>query len=88
MPLHVIPDEGEIVIPNEISENSSELTYHNKYAYIDKSSYNRVLNSPKKLDTTYNPRFQKIHKPVIEDNYKVTVDTRVIPTVEHEDDEI
>ena len=29
-----------------------------------------------------------MHKPVIEGNYKVTGDTRVIPMVKHEDDEI
>ena len=30
MPVNVIPDEEEIVRPNEISEQLSELTYHNK----------------------------------------------------------
>ena len=31
---------------------------------------------------------QKMHKPVIEVNCKVTGDTRVIPIMEHEDDKI
>ena len=31
---------------------------------------------------------QNIHESVVEGNYKVTGDTRVIPIVEHEDDEI
>ena len=31
---------------------------------------------------------EKMHEPVIEDNYKVTGDTREIPIVEHEDDKI
>ena len=42
----------------------------------------------KKLDTSYNPTLQKMHEPVIEGKYKVTGDTRVIPIVEHKDDEI
>ena len=29
-----------------------------------------------------------MHEPVIEENYKVTGDTRVIPIVKHENDEI
>ena len=52
------------------------------------SAYDRLLNAMKKLDTTYNPMTQKMHDPVIEVNYKVTGDTRVIPIVEHADDEI
>ena len=31
---------------------------------------------------------QNMHKPFIEGNYKLTVDTRVIPIVENEDDKI
>ena len=34
----------------------------------------------------YNPRIQKMHKPVIEGNYKVIGDMRVIPIVEQEDE--
>ena len=49
MHVNVIPDEVEIVRPNEISEMSSEmsseLTYHKKDAYTDMSVYNRVLNA-------------------------------------------
>ena len=51
--VHVIPDEGERVRPNEISENSSELTYLKIDADKDTLSYNRVLNALKKLDTSY-----------------------------------
>ena len=39
MPVHIIPDEGEIVRPNEIYENSSELMYHKKYADAYMSVY-------------------------------------------------
>ena len=42
----------------------------------------------KKLDTSYNPTMQKMHEPFIEGKYKVTGYTRVIPIVEHKDDEI
>ena len=52
IPVHVIPDEGERVSPNEIYEKSSELTYLNKDADSDMSVYDRVLNSMKKLDTS------------------------------------
>ena len=86
MPLHLIPEEGEIVRPNENSEKSSELTYLKKYA--DTSAYDRVFNALKKLDTLYNPMMQKMHDLVIEGNYKVTGDTRFITIVEHEDDKI
>ena len=88
MPVHVIPYEGEIVRANEISENSSELTYLNKYAHADMSAYDRVFNALKKLDASFNPKMQKMHDPVIEVNYKVTGYTRVIPIVDHKDDEI
>ena len=70
MPLHLNPDEGEIVRPSENSEKSSELMYLKKYA--DTSAYDRVLNALKKLDTFYNPMMQEMHDPVIEGNYKVT----------------
>ena len=46
------------------------------------------MNAPKKLDTSYNPETTNMHKSLIEDNYKVTEDTRVNPIVEHRDDEI
>ena len=42
MPVQVIPDEKEIVRPNEISEKSSKFMYHKKDYEIDKSLYNRV----------------------------------------------
>ena len=45
MHVNVIPDEVEIVRPNEISEMSSDLTYRKKDAYTDMSVYNRVLNA-------------------------------------------
>ena len=88
MPVKVTPDEVERVRPNKISENSSELTYLNKDVDADMSAYDRVLYSLKKLDTLYNPTMHKMHNPFIEGNYKVTGDTRVIPIVEHKDDEI
>ena len=88
MPVHVIPDEGERVSPNEISEKSSELTYLKKDADADTSAYDRVLKAMKKLDTSYNPTMQKMHNKFIKGNYKVKEDTRVITIVEHKDDEI
>ena len=39
MPVHIIPDEGEIVRPNKIYESSSELTYHKKDADAYMSVY-------------------------------------------------
>ena len=74
--------------PNEILDKSSEFTYHKKYAKIDTSLYDRVLNALKKLDTSYNPTMTRMNDAVIEGNYKVTRYTRVITIVEHEDDEI
>ena len=51
--------------------------------------YDRVLNALKKLDTSYNPNFPKMNEPVIEENYKVTGDTKVILiVVEHKKYEI
>ena len=92
MPVHVICDEGEIVRPSEIYEKSSELTYLKKDADADAdadmSAYDRLLNTLKKLDTSYNPTMHKMHNPVIKRNYKVTGDTRVIPTMEHKYDKI
>ena len=84
----VIPDEGENLRLNENSEKSSDLTYHKKDADTDTSSYDRVLNVLKKLDTLYGPTMQRMHKPVVEGNYKFMGDIRVIPIMEHEDDEI
>ena len=55
IPMHIIPDEGEIVRPDENSEKSSELMYHKKDSYTDTSSYGRLLNSLKKIDTSHNP---------------------------------
>ena len=74
--------------PNEISEKSSEITYLKKDADADTSEYDRVLNTLKKLYTLYNPNMQKMHNSIMEGNYKVKGDTRVIPIVEHEDDKI
>ena len=74
--------------PNEIYEKSSDLTYLNKYAYIDTSECDRVLNALDKLNTSYNPTMQNMHNPVIKGNYKVMGDTRFIPIVDHEDDKI
>ena len=88
MHVHVIPDEEEIVRPNKIYEKSSELPYHKKGANTDTSTYDRLLNALKKLYKLYNPTMQNLHEPVIEDNYKVMVYTRVIPIAEHEDDKI
>ena len=79
---------GEIVRPNEIYEKSSEITYLKKDVDVDTSTYDRFLNALKKLDISYNPMMQKMHGPVVEVNYKVTGDTRAIPTVEHKDDKI
>ena len=84
MIVHVIPDEGERVGRNEISESSSELTYHKKDVDADMSSYNRVKNALKELYTSYIPTRQKMHEPVIKGNCKVTRGTRVIPIMEHE----
>ena len=51
--------------PNEISEKSSELTYHKKDADADTSAYDRLLNTLKKLYILYNPTMHKMHNPVI-----------------------
>ena len=45
------------------------------------SSYDRVLNTIKKLDTSYNPKIPMMYDPFTEGNYTVTVDTIVIPIV-------
>ena len=74
--------------PNENYEKSSDLTYLKKDVDVDMSVYDRVLNALKKLDTSYNPTMQKMHDPVIDRNYKLMGDTRVIQIVEHEHDEI
>ena len=88
MPVHVIPDEVESVNPKENLEKSSEFTYHKKDANTDTSSYDRVLNALKKLDTFYNPTTTKKYEPSIEGNYKVTGDTRVITIVKNKNDKI
>ena len=72
MPVHIIPDGGESVRQNKNSVESLEFMYHKKDEDTDTSSYNRVLNAPKKLDTFYNPTMKRMHAPVIEGNYKVT----------------
>ena len=46
------------------------------------------MNTLKKLYTPYNLTVQNMHDPVIEENYRVMGETRVIPIAEHEDDEI
>ena len=88
MPVQIILGEGERVMPNELSEKSSELTYLKKDADVDTSAYYKVLHALKKLDTSYNPMMQNMHDPVIKRNYKVTGDTRVIPIVDHKDNGI
>ena len=50
LPVHIIPDEGESMRPNEKSK-SSEFTYHKKYDNTDMPAYDRVLNALKKLGT-------------------------------------
>ena len=88
--MHVclIPDEGERVRPKTKPEQLSELMYLNKDADADAdmSAYDRLLNTMKKLDASYNPMMQNIYKPVIDINYKVTRYTRVIPIMEREDE--
>ena len=51
IPVHIIPDKGEIVRPNEIYKIPSELMHHKKYIDADTSEYDRVLNKLKNLDT-------------------------------------
>ena len=87
MPMHVIHDEGESVRP-KTNLKFSELMYHKKDANTGTSAYDMLFNALKKLDTLYNPAMLRMHEPVIEGNYKVTRDTRVIPLVEREEDEI
>ena len=67
-------------------DKSSEFTYQKKYANIDTSLYDRVLNALKKLDTSYNSTMTSMNDAVIKGNYKVTGYTRVITIVEHEDE--
>ena len=88
MPMHVIPYEGESVSLNENLEKSSEFTYQNKDANTDMSSYDRVLNTIKKIDKSYNPTMPRIIEPVTDGNYKVMRDTIVVLIVEHEDEKI
>ena len=88
MPVCVIPDEGERLRPNENSEKSIEFKYRKKDADTDTSLYDRVLNSLKKLYAFYNPTIKNMHEPVIEVNYKVMGDTRVILIVEHENEKL
>ena len=88
MTVHVMPDEVENVRPKGNSEKSSDFTYHNKDADTDMSSYNRVLNALKKLDTLYNPMLKKMNDPFIKRNYKVIGDTRFISIMKHKDGEI
>ena len=88
MPVHVIPDEGESVIPDKFSEKSSELTYLKKDSDTDMSAYNRVLNALKKIYTSCNPTMHKMQDPFIKANYKITGETRVIQILEHKYDEI
>ena len=88
MPVHLIPDEGESVRLNENSEKSSDFTHHKKDADTETSSYDMVLNVLKKLDTLYNPTMTRMQNPFIAGICKVRGDTRVIPIVDNEDDEI
>ena len=67
---------------------SSDFTHHKK-SKSDTSEYDRVLNAPKKLDTSYNPSMPIMHDPVIKVKYKVNGKTRVVMIVmEHEDYEM
>ena len=50
--------------------------------------YNVLLNALKNIYTPYKPTIQKIHNPVIKNNYKVMGDTRFIPILVHKDDKI
>ena len=81
MPVHVIPDEGEIVRPNKNSK-LSEFMHNKKGDNTETSVCNRVMNALNKLDTLYNPTMSGMNEPVIECNYKVTGYTRVITIVE------
>ena len=62
--------------------------YHKKGANTDTSAYDMVFKVLKKLDTSYNPTMPRMHDTFIKGEYKVTIDTRVIPIVEHEEDKI
>ena len=88
MTVNLILHEGEIVRSNENFEESSDFTYHKKDTETDTSLYDRLFNSLNELGALYNPTVQRINETVIEENYKVTGDTRVILIIEHEDDEI
>ena len=86
--MHITPDEGESVRPEENSK-SSEFRGHKKDGNTDTSEYDRVLNALKKLDTSYNMNILIVHDPFVEGKYKETRDTRVIwIRVEHEGYEI
>ena len=89
LPVHITPDEDESVRSDE-KLKSSDFTYHKKEDYnTDTSAYGRVLNSLKKLDTSYNPTLPRMHKLVINGKYEVTGYTRLILiVVEHEEEEI
>ena len=83
--MHITPDEGESVRPEENSK-SSEFRGRKKDGNTDTSEYDRVLNALKKLDTSHNLTMPIMHEPVIEGKYKVTRDTRDIPIVmEHKE---
>ena len=69
--------------PNKIYEKPSELVYLEKVSDAYTSAYNRLLNALNKLDTSYNATMQNMYNQVVEGNYKVTGDTRVIPIVDH-----
>ena len=74
--------------PKQYSEKLSEFMYHKKDANINTSLYDIVLNSLKKRYAYYNQIITKMNDPVIKVNYTVTVDTGVIPVMEHEYDKI
>ena len=57
------------------SRKTQTQNYLKKDTDADTSAYDRLLNVLKKLDTSYNPKMQKIQDPVIERNYQVTGDT-------------
>ena len=52
--------------------------YHKKDATTDTSTHDKVLNTTKKLNTSYNPTMPRIHEPVMKGKYEVTRYKRVI----------
>ena len=61
MSVNLVPDKGERVRPNEFFEWLSEFMYLKKYADKDTSAYGILLKALKNIDTSYNPKIQKMH---------------------------